>query len=88
MGWVKFEPMPQAHLNQTSAIKMEDDIICPILTAYNRLDWLNLENGTDRLSRNVGKELQLHGAQQPRSADISIQSVWKIGFENRFTFDR
>jgi hypothetical protein len=37
MDWVKFEPMPQAHLNQTSAIKMEGDNISPVLTAYNLL---------------------------------------------------
>jgi len=37
MGWVKFEPMPQAHLNQTSAIKMEGDTNSPVLTAYNLL---------------------------------------------------
>jgi len=29
MGWVKFQRMPQAHLNQTSATKMEGDIISP-----------------------------------------------------------
>jgi hypothetical protein len=37
MGWVKFEAMPQAYLNQTSAIKMEVDTISPVLTAYTLL---------------------------------------------------
>jgi hypothetical protein len=34
-------------------------------------DCLNLKDGTDRLSQNVGKELSLLAAQQPRTARFS-----------------
>jgi len=33
---------------------------------------LTPENGTDRLSRNVWKDLTLHAAQRPRRAEISF----------------
>ena len=36
-------------------------------------DVLTLENGTDRLSRNIGAELPLNAAQYPRRAQISTQ---------------
>jgi len=34
------------------------------------LEFLTLEDGADRLSRNVGKELPLYAAQHPRTAQI------------------
>jgi hypothetical protein len=39
------------------------------------LDFLTLEDGTDRLSRNVGTELPLNAALYPRRAQIS--STWR-----------
>jgi hypothetical protein len=39
------------------------------------LDLLTLEDGTDRLSRNVGKELLLYGAKYPSGAQIAFGNV-------------
>jgi hypothetical protein len=41
------------------------------------VDFLSLENGTDRLSGNVGTELLLYAAQYPRRAHISSTSPRK-----------
>jgi len=38
---------------------------------------LILEEGADRLSRNVGKQLSTHAAEQPRTANTSILSTRK-----------
>jgi len=38
-------------------------------------DFLALEDGTDRLSRNVGKELQLRCVVSQKSADLSVWIV-------------
>ena len=37
---------------------------CPVF-------WISYESGTDRLSQNIGKELQLHAAQYLRRMQIS-----------------
>jgi len=46
-------------------------------------------NGTDRLSRNVGKDLQLQAAKQTRGAEISSYPTYKhfgiSGFENSYS---
>jgi hypothetical protein len=39
------------------------------------LDFLNLEDGTDTLSRNIGKGFPLNAAKYPRTAQIST-SQW------------
>jgi hypothetical protein len=41
------------------------------------LDFLTLEDETDRLHRNIGKELPLYAALYPRGAQISSTSRWK-----------
>jgi hypothetical protein len=38
-------------------------------------EFLTLENGTDRLSRNVYKELPIFAAKQPRRAQFSISKL-------------
>jgi len=43
-------------------------------TAYFFLDFLKIEDGTGRLSRNVGKVIPLRAAQYPRRAHISSTS--------------
>ena len=43
----------------------------------SHLGFLTLEDGTDRLSRNVGKELPLHATYYPRRAQVSVlSSFW------------
>jgi hypothetical protein len=43
-------------------------------------DFLTLENGTDPLSRNNGKELPLLAAQHPRRAQISYHEIFARQF--------
>jgi hypothetical protein len=48
-----------------------------------KLDFLSLEDRTDRLSRNVGKDLPLYAAYYPRREQISKENVGciKVGFQ-------
>jgi hypothetical protein len=64
----------------TSGFRRDADEICALLEYYATMsgssvptirDFLTPEDGTDRLTRNVGTQLPLSAAQYPRSAKIS-----------------
>jgi hypothetical protein len=49
---------------KTVSVKFSRDL-------FSLLDFMNLEDGTDRSSRNIGKELPLNTTQYLRKAEIS-----------------
>jgi hypothetical protein len=68
--------MPTARLSKSVVY----NVFCAYVNRVLFLDFFILEYGTDRLSRNVGKELRLGAARHPRREQISPNTVSRIRF--------
>jgi hypothetical protein len=61
-----------AHHNQV-CLDRTSSISCKCIQGSRSPDFLTLEDGTNRLSRNIGTELPLYAAQYPRRAQMTLR---------------